>query len=108
MVDWGLDAVTVWNRQRAVTPWPGATTACEGRRLLVTDAWPHHRLRVPEPPGTLLAVTREGVMVACAPGVLLVTRVKPEGRSERSAVEWARGARFAAGARLALEPEVPA
>jgi methionyl-tRNA formyltransferase len=108
VVDWGLDAVTVWNRQRAVTPWPGATTACEGRRLLVTDAWPHHRLAVPEPPGTLLAVTREGVMVACAPGVLLLTRVKPEGRSEMSAVEWARGARFATGARLALEPEVPA
>ena len=63
---------------------------------------------MPEPPGTVLAVTREGVMVACAPGVLLVTRVKPEGRSEMGAVEWARGARLATGARLALEPEVPA
>ena len=108
VVDWGLEVVTVWNRQRAVTPWPGATTAFEGRRVLVTDAWPHHRLAVPEPPGTVLAVTREGVMVACAPGVLLVTRVKPEGRSEMSAVEWARGARFTTGARLALEPQVPA
>jgi methionyl-tRNA formyltransferase len=105
VVDWGLDAVTVWSRQRAVTPWPGATTACEGRRLLVTGAWPHHRLAVPEPPGTVLAVSREGVMVACAPGVLLVTRVKPEGRAEMGAAEWARGARLATGARLALEPE---
>ena len=108
VVDWGVDAVTVWNRQRAVTPWPGATTAFEGRRVLVTSAWPHHRLAVPEPPGTLLAVTGEGVMVACAPGVLLVTRVKPEGRSEMSAVEWARGARFAAGARFVLQKEVSA
>jgi len=105
VVDWGLDAATVWSRQRAVTPWPGATTACEGRRLLVTGAWPHHRLAVPEPPGTVLAVSREGVMVACAPGVLLVTRVKPEGRAEMGAAEWARGARLATGARLALEPE---
>ena len=105
VVDWGLDAATVWNRQRAVTPWPGATTACEGRRLLVTGAWPHHLLAVPEPPGTVLAVSREGVMVACAPGVLLVTRVKPEGRAEMGAAEWARGARLATGARLALEPE---
>ena len=106
VVDWGLDAATVWNRQRAVTPWPGATTACEGRRLLVTCAWPHHRLPVSEPPGTLLAVTRDGVMVACAPGVLLLTRVKPEGRPEMGAAEWARGARLAPGARLALELEV--
>jgi len=108
VVDWGLDAMTVWNRQRAVTPWPGATTAFEGRRLLLTHAWPHHRLAVPEPPGTLLAVTREGVMVACAPGVLLVTRVKPEGRSEMSAIDWARGARLATGARFALQREVSA
>jgi methionyl-tRNA formyltransferase len=105
VVDWGLDATMVWGRQRAVTPWPGATTACEGRRLLVTAAWPHHRLEVPEPPGTVLAVTREGVMVACGPGVLLVTRVKPEGRAEMSAAEWARGARLATGARLMLEKE---
>jgi len=108
VVDWGLDAVTVWSRQRAVTPWPGATTALEGRRLLVTGARPHHRLAVPEPPGTVLAVSREGVTVACAPGVLLVTRVKPEGRSEMGAVEWARGARLAPGARLVLSKEVPA
>jgi methionyl-tRNA formyltransferase len=105
VVDWALDAVSVWNRQRAVTPWPGATTALEGRRLLVTAAWPHHRLGVPEPPGTVLAVMRDGVMVACAPGVLLVTRVKPEGRNEMSAADWARGARLAPGARLALEQE---
>jgi methionyl-tRNA formyltransferase len=106
LLDFGHDAVTVWNRQRAVTPWPGATTACEGRRLLVTGAWPHHQLAVPEPPGTVLAVTREGVMVACRPGVLVVTRVKPEGRSEMGGAEWARGARLATGARLALEKEV--
>jgi methionyl-tRNA formyltransferase len=106
VMDWALDAVTVWNRQRAVTPWPGATTACDGRRLLVTGSWPHHRLAVPEPPGTVLAVTREGVMVACAPGVLLATRVKPEGRAEMGAAEWARGARLAVGARLAPETMV--
>jgi len=106
-VDWALDAVTVWNRQRAVTPWPGATTLLDGKRLLVAAAWPHHRLAVPEPPGTVLGVTSEGVMVACDPGVLLVTRVKPEGRSEMGAAEWARGARLVTGARLVGEKEAP-
>ena len=107
-MEWGLDAVVVWDHQRAVTPWPGATTACRGRRLLVTGAWPHHRLTALEPPGTLLAVTREGVLVACSPGVLLVTRVKPEGRPEMGAAEWARGAHLSAGARLDLEEETSA
>jgi methionyl-tRNA formyltransferase len=105
VVDWALDAVSVWNRQRAVTPWPGATTACAGRRLLLTAAWPHHQLPVPEPPGTVLAATADGLMVACDPGVLLVTRLKPEGRPEMGAAEWARGARVSAGARLLLEKE---
>ena len=105
VVDWTLDAVTVWNHQRAVTPWPGATAACAGRRVLLTAAWPHHRLAAPEAPGTVLGVTREGVMVACAPGVLLVTRVKPEGRGEMGAAEWARGARLEVGARF--EPPAP-
>ncbi len=99
-IDWATDAVTAWNRMRAVTPWPGATTLHEGKRLLVTAAWPHHRLGVPEPPGTVLGVTCDGVMVACEPGVLLLTRVKPEGRKEMGAADWARGARLAPGARL--------
>lgn len=99
-IDWAADAPTVWNRMRAVTPWPGATTLHEGRRLLVTAGWPHHRLAVPETAGTVLAVTCEGVMVACDPGVLLVTRVKPEGRKEMDAAAWARGARLAPGARF--------
>lgn len=104
-IDWALDAVTVWDRVRAVTPWPGATTLHDGKRLLVTAGWPQHRLAVPEPPGTVLAVGCEGVMVACDPGVLQVTRVKPEGRKEMGAAEWARGARLAVGARLAPAPE---
>jgi len=107
-VDWGLDAVTVWDHQRAVTPWPGAATDCAGRRLLITGAWPLHRLAVPEPPGTLLGVSREGAIVACRPGVLRLTRVKPEGRNEMGAAEWARGARLSAGARLGTATEVPA
>ena len=60
---------------------------------------------MPETPGTVLAVTCEGVMVACDPGVLLVTRVKPEGRKEMGAAEWARGARLATGARLETAAE---
>jgi len=102
-IAWAADATAVWNHARAVTPWPGAATLHEGRRLLVTAAWPHHRLAVPEPPGTVLGVTAEGVMVACDPGVLLVTRVKPEGRKEMGAVEWARGARLAPGVRFVSE-----
>ncbi|OGF13621.1 MAG: methionyl-tRNA formyltransferase [Candidatus Eisenbacteria bacterium RBG_16_71_46] len=104
-VNWALDALTVWNHQRAVTPWPGAATARAGRRLLVTRAWPHHLLPVEQPPGTVLAVTGEGIAVACSPGVLLMARVKPEARDEMDAAGWARGARLERGERLEMERE---
>ena len=107
-IDWSLDSVAVWNRQRAVTPWPGAGAACRGKRLAVTRAWPHHRLEVPQPPGTVLAVEGANVAVACAPGVLLIERVRPESRNEMEAGEWARGARLAPGERLTSVEEIPA
>jgi methionyl-tRNA formyltransferase len=107
-IDWALGAIEVWNHQRAVTPWPGATTALAGRRVQITRALPHHALAVPEPPGTLLAITPDGLAVACAPGVLMVERVKPEGKAEMPAVEWARGARLERGARFELEKEAHA
>jgi methionyl-tRNA formyltransferase len=108
VVHWALDAVAVWNRQRAVTPWPGASTAHRGRRLTIVRAWPHHLLAAPEPPGTVLGIFDSGIAVACAPGVLLVERVKPEGRNEMSAADWARGARIERGELLAITEEAHA
>jgi len=107
-VQWSLDALAVWNRQRAVTPWPGAATMAAGRRLIVTRAWPHHRLSVDAPPGTVVAVDGAQVAVACAPGVLLLERVRPESKNEMSAGEWARGARIMPGERLTTPEEIPA
>ena len=107
-IDWELDAEAVWGRQRAVTPWPGATTGHRGRPLRVVRARPLHDLSLGKPAGTLLQVTEEGVAVACRRGALLLERVKPEGRSEMSAADWARGARVTADERLGLPQESPA
>ncbi len=99
VVDWTLPAVTVWNHARAVTPWPGATTTFRGKRMQFV------RARAIEggataAPGTLLGSDQDGLRVACADGVLLVTRLKPEGRAELDAAEWTRGARPLPGDRF--------
>jgi methionyl-tRNA formyltransferase len=103
-----LDAVTVWNRQRAVTPWPGAATAHRGHRLLVMRAWPLHQLDHADPPGAVLGVLPVGIAVACRPGALVIERVKPEGRNEMDAADWARGARIERGERFAITEEAHA
>jgi methionyl-tRNA formyltransferase len=107
-IDWTLDAVTVWNHARAVTPWPGAFTSHRGRRVIVARAWPHHRLAVSQPPGTVLAVDGPNVAVACAPGVLLLERVRPESKQEMDAGEWAHGVRLEPGERLTTTEEITA
>lgn len=99
LIDWTLPARTVWNHARAVTPWPGATTSFRGKRVLVVRS---RALAggVGAAPGTLLGSDEDGLRVACADGVLLVTRLKPEGRAELDAAEWTRGARPLPGERF--------
>ncbi len=104
-VDFGVDAVTVWNRQRAVTPWPGATTGFQGRGLLILECRPHDMLPAAAAPGTVTELGRDGVTVACGTGAVTVLRVKPDGRSAMDAMAWARGVRVVPGNRLECNEE---
>jgi methionyl-tRNA formyltransferase len=97
VVDWTLSAREVWCHARAVTPWPGATAGWSGRRLLLLGSRPAEGRGEP---GAVIEVNAQGVTVACGDGALCVTKVKPEGRAEMPAAEWARGARLAVGDRL--------
>jgi methionyl-tRNA formyltransferase len=99
VVDWALPARVVWSRARAVTPWPGATTIFRGRRVLLTRT----RAEAGPPgasPGALITSADDVVRVACAEGTLRISRIKPEGRAELDAAEWARGARPQPGERF--------
>jgi methionyl-tRNA formyltransferase len=81
-----------------VTPWPGAAARFQGKHVLVTSSEPLDRLDAGAAPGAIVAVGADGVDVACAPGALRLLRLKPEGKGEMAAAEWARGARVEAGA----------
>jgi methionyl-tRNA formyltransferase len=107
-VDWTQDAVTVWNRQRAVTPWPGATTGIQGKRLQILAARPLDLLAHDAAPGSVLEIGRDGVTIACGTGAITLRSVKPEGRQVMTAAEWARGARIKAGDMLHIEKEAHA
>lgn len=97
-VDWTLPARVAWNHARAVTPWPGATAGFGGRRVIVTAS--RAEAGAGGAPGEVRTVDREGVVVSCAEGALRLVKVKPEGRGEQPAAEWARGARLEPGMRM--------
>ncbi len=107
-VDWTLDAVTVWNHQRAVTPWPGAAASIQGRRITLLAARPLDLLPRAEAAGTVLESAGDAVVVACGRGALALERVKPGDRGAMGAAEWARGARLAAGATFEVVKEAHA
>ncbi len=51
---------------------------------------------VPNVPGSVLHIDRSGVIVACGNGAIVLERVRPEGKRDMAAHEWAQGARLVA------------
>jgi methionyl-tRNA formyltransferase len=98
VIDWTTPAATIERRVRGFHPWPGASTTLAGRGLRVL------RARVAEgggDPGTVMAVERDGIHVACGAGTRLVlVDVQPESKRAMPASAFAQGARLAPGARL--------
>jgi methionyl-tRNA formyltransferase len=97
-IDWTTPAPEIERRVRGFHPWPGASTTLAGRGLRVL------RARVAEgggDPGSVVAVDRDGVHVACGAGTRLVLLdVQPESKRAMPASAFAQGARLAAGVRL--------
>jgi methionyl-tRNA formyltransferase len=98
-IDWSSPAARIACRARGFFPWPGAFTFHEGRLVKA--------LRVREAPGaglepgTVVAIGRDGVTVACGGGsALTLVEVQPESRRAMPAAAWAAGARLGPGARL--------
>jgi methionyl-tRNA formyltransferase len=98
VIDWALPAADIERRVRGFHPWPGASTTLAGRGLRIL------RARVAEgggEPGTVAAVDREGLHIACGSGTRLVLLdVQPESKRAMPAAAFAQGARLAPGVRL--------
>ncbi|MEI2731351.1 MAG: methionyl-tRNA formyltransferase [Dermatophilaceae bacterium] len=103
-VRWGVAALAVDRRIRGCTPAPGAWSTFRGQRLglgpveLAADAG----LEPGMPPGTLL-VAKHAVYAATATVPVRLGLVRPPGKREMPAPDWARGVRVEAGERFDLD-----
>ncbi len=88
-IDWTLDAVTVTNQIRGVTPEPGAFTQVDDSRLKVLSAAMARDLPALNPGELALVSGRVVIGTATAPVELL--SVHPAGRKAMSAADWWRG-----------------
>jgi methionyl-tRNA formyltransferase len=96
-VDWSATAVRVDRLVRAGTPAPGPWTTWRGKRLKLGPV----RISMAEPFASgELRVDGRNVLVGTASGPVALGTVRPEGRAEMPAGDWARGIRPEPGERF--------
>jgi methionyl-tRNA formyltransferase len=102
-LDWSQPAEQLERRIRALDPWPGTfTTAPDARgRPRRLKIFPATRVANGSgAPGTLLAISPEGIEVACGSGSLLLAEIQPDGGRRMPATQAAHGARWSPGTRF--------
>jgi methionyl-tRNA formyltransferase len=97
VVDWTRDAEAISRQVRGMTPWPGATTQLEGQTIKIHRAGPLAPSALDEKPGTVVAVSEEGIDVACRPGVLRLEEIQAAGRKRMPVAAFLAGASMETG-----------
>ncbi len=95
-IDWQQAAMTLHNLVRGLVPWPGARALWRHAevKLWRTSVSPVASTALP---GTVTAVTPEGLHVACGEQQLVVHELQPADRRRMTAREFAQGYRVQTG-----------
>lgn len=90
---WEDAAVQVERKVRAFNPWPGAESVSGSRKLKI---WRARALEHDSgnPPGTIVAESREGIVVACGQGCLRIERLQSAGRRAMDAAAFINASRL--------------
>ena len=100
-IDWGKSAVDIKNHLRGLYPWPGAFTAWKGTLKVHKGRVADAEFQSGAEPGTIIEVTKEGILVACGMGVFEITELQPENKKRMSAADFIKGYRLSKGERFA-------
>jgi len=101
-IDWHASVADIDRRVRAFVPWPVAETDWHGERLRIWEAAIQAETQARDMavvPGTVLAVSAQGIDVTCGRGVLRLKRVQRPGRTAVDARSFANAGPLA-GERL--------
>lgn len=101
-VNWSDSARRIYDLYRGITPWPGAFTFHDGKRVKIT--------KMARPmdiasggPGVVIGLEGADLLVGSADGVLQLREMQPEGKRPMSAADFARGYNIAKGTVLGHE-----
>jgi methionyl-tRNA formyltransferase len=86
-LDWSQPAVVLANKVRAFNPWPVAEAELAGERVRIHGAIAIETAHS-MPPGTVLAVGRNGIDIACGDGALRIRSLQREGGKAITAADY--------------------
>ena len=87
-IDWNKTARQVHDQVRGLHPWPVATAELAGTKFKI------HETVLAEgsgAPGTILALTKTGLLVACSEGAVEIRSLQAEGGKRMAAPDYFRG-----------------
>jgi len=97
-IDWSEEAVAIDAKVRAFQPWPSAFFFFRGKRVQVHQGTALGTKCAPSVPGTVLAVGKNGIDVACGGRTIYrIESIQPEGKKKMDAYAFSLGAGVRAG-----------
>ena len=98
-VDWSLDATTIFDSLRALTPWPGSWSELGGERIKIVWGKPiEHRTTASAAPGVFLGLQNGLLLVSCGNKTIFgIERLQRPGRKLIDAAAFANGEHLEAG-----------
>lgn len=97
VIDFGKSVTEVHNQVRGLSPVPLALTWMpDGKRLKIIAAQ-KEICTVTAAPGTVVAIDRGTLDIACGDGILHVTHLQPEGKGRMAAADFLRGRKLSVG-----------
>ena len=89
-IDWTGTSRAVIDHVRGLIPWPVATAELDGKKFKIFRI-ERTQKQTDRAPGTLLALTKQGLEIACGDGVLCITQLQAEGGKRMAAADYFRG-----------------
>jgi methionyl-tRNA formyltransferase len=83
-IDWARPAQAVHDQIRGLQPWPLAAAVLRGRRMLFIKSEIGPAPTVDGPPGQIVALEPDALIVATQPGSVRIREIQPEGRPPMS------------------------
>ena len=98
-IRWILSAVEIDRWIRGLSPWPGAFTFLNGKRLIIHKARPDYP-QITGAPGTVISSEKGGIRVQTGQGLLTIFEAQLEGHRRMSSEELLRGVSLKIGDQL--------